>query len=362
MFEQSAIMPEGNLNRAHEDPKLIKFHSTIKMLLALFCQSLAARIAFKKTFSWLSTTASSFGPSAIFLFWIVTILPLVTVIATQDAFAQTGKVPSEVDLQYNPNNLNHNINIPAPTGLSSGKKEIHFIYRSSYSSFSCRGSSAPFITKEVRFIDGISNTRDIVKKRTNIRNGEGFTLPIELCGPEAIGKSFVINWDSTNYREGKGTEELFDDSQDHCTKTLCSTTVNIVGNQPEITISGGSAVTEGSPAVFTVTASTAPSSNLVVKLQIDDDASSDFIASGNEQSQSVTIKAGSKTAEYQVTTVDDSTDETDGTVKATVLSGTGYSWVPRNQAPLRSMIMTRSQRHPSPRRLRVRSRVPEHIM
>ena len=322
MFEQSAIMPEGNLNRAHENP----VHSNIKMLLALFCQSPTARIAFKNTFSWLSTAARSFGPSAIFLFWIVTILPLVTVIATQDAFAQNGKVEAEVDLQYIPGKTNHEINIPGPTGLSSGDKHVALIYKSSFSSFSCRGSTSPFITKEVVFDDGISTTRDIVKKM-KISNGKKVKLPIELCGPEAIGKSFVIIWDTSNYKpEGKKTEELFDAAQNHCSTTLCSTTVNIVGNQPEITISGGSAVTEGSPAEFTLTASPAPSSDLTVKLQIDDDdASSDFIAFGNEGSQTVTIKAGSKTEVYQVITVNDNKDETDGTVKATVKSGTGYT-------------------------------------
>ena len=94
---------------------------------------------------------------------------------------------------------------------------------------------------------------------------------------------------------------------------------------PTITIRGGSAVTEGGLAEFTVTASPAPSTGLTVDFRIDDDASSNFIASSDEGRKSVTITAGSSTAVYNVTTVDDSSDEPNGAVKATVLSGSGYT-------------------------------------
>ena len=87
----------------------------------------------------------------------------------------------------------------------------------------------------------------------------------------------------------------------------------------------GNTVSEGGHAEFTVTASPAPSTSLTVDLRIDDDASSNFITSSDEGRKSVTIGAGSSTAVYNVTTVDDSTDEPNGAVKATVLSGSGYT-------------------------------------
>ena len=94
---------------------------------------------------------------------------------------------------------------------------------------------------------------------------------------------------------------------------------------PIITISGGSAVTEGTAAEFTVTASSAPSANLTVNLTVADASGSDFVASSDEGSKTVTINSGATTATYSVDTVGDTTDETDGNVTVTVTSGTGYT-------------------------------------
>ena len=46
----------------------------------------------------------------------------------------------------------------------------------------------------------------------------------------------------------------------------------------------------------------------------------------------MTIAAGQTTATLQVTTVDDTTDESDSTVTATVTSGTGYTVGSRSSA------------------------------
>ena len=96
-------------------------------------------------------------------------------------------------------------------------------------------------------------------------------------------------------------------------------------NDPTITISGGSAVTEGTAAAFTVTADGAPGANLTVNLTVSDASGGDFVASGDEGSKTVTINAGATTASYSVTTQGDRTDETNGSVTVRVALGTGYS-------------------------------------
>ena len=94
---------------------------------------------------------------------------------------------------------------------------------------------------------------------------------------------------------------------------------------PQITVQGGSAVTEGGNAVFTVSASSSPSAALTVTLTVADDASSDFLNASDQGEKTVTIAAGQTSATLTVPTQDDSTDEADGSVTATVSDGTGYT-------------------------------------
>ncbi len=95
--------------------------------------------------------------------------------------------------------------------------------------------------------------------------------------------------------------------------------------EPEITIAGGAGVTEGADAVFTVTASPAPVADLTVSLTVADDASSDFLAQADEGTQTVTINGGQASADLTLTTVQDSVDEADGSVTATVTAAAGYT-------------------------------------
>ncbi len=93
---------------------------------------------------------------------------------------------------------------------------------------------------------------------------------------------------------------------------------------PGVSVSGGSAVTEGGDAVFTIT-STAPfSSAVTVVLDVSDDSSSDFLASADEGTKSVIFPAGSSSVIWSVPTDDDSTDEPNGQVTVRVRSGSGY--------------------------------------
>ena len=94
---------------------------------------------------------------------------------------------------------------------------------------------------------------------------------------------------------------------------------------PQITVQGAGAVTEGGNAVFTVSASSSPAAALTVTLTVADDASSDFLASSDEGEKTVTIASGQTSATLTVSTQNDSTDEADGSVTATVAGATGYT-------------------------------------
>ncbi len=89
---------------------------------------------------------------------------------------------------------------------------------------------------------------------------------------------------------------------------------------PEVSISAGSGVTEGGDAVFTVTASPAPSSNLDVSVTVSQ--SGDYGAATGQRTVTVPT-TGSVT--LTIATTDDSTDETDGSVTLTVNAGSGYT-------------------------------------
>ena len=93
-------------------------------------------------------------------------------------------------------------------------------------------------------------------------------------------------------------------------------------DDPVISIAAGAPVTEGTPATFTVTASSAPMTNLTVTVTVDDGAGN-FIAS--PAPTTVTILASAMMATLTVPTTDDTTDEANGMITATVEDGTGYT-------------------------------------
>ena len=96
-------------------------------------------------------------------------------------------------------------------------------------------------------------------------------------------------------------------------------------NAPVITITGGSAITEGGTARFTVTADRASTAAINISLDVSDDATSDFLAPSAEGRKSVTLPAGARSATYSVRTEDDSADEPNGQVSARIVGGTGYT-------------------------------------
>ena len=94
---------------------------------------------------------------------------------------------------------------------------------------------------------------------------------------------------------------------------------------PTVTISGGTAVTEGTGAQFTVNASPSPTTNLTVDLTVADAGGSDFVAASNEGAKTVTIPAGQTSVTYTVPTTPDAADELNGQVKVTVKGRQGYT-------------------------------------
>ena len=94
---------------------------------------------------------------------------------------------------------------------------------------------------------------------------------------------------------------------------------------PEISVSAGADVTEGTAATFTVTADRAVDAALTVTLDVTEKAGFDFVAAADEGGKTVIIPAGATSAALAVKTVDDGTDEPDGSVTATVAGGSGYT-------------------------------------
>ncbi len=103
-----------------------------------------------------------------------------------------------------------------------------------------------------------------------------------------------------------------------------STTANVADNDdpplPEISISGGPEVAEGGNVSFTVTATPAPTANLDVSVNVTQSGS----FTSQTGVQTVTISATGSTA-FTVSTDNDATDEPDGSVTATIDTGTGYT-------------------------------------
>ncbi|MCY4331137.1 MAG: leucine-rich repeat protein, partial [Cyanobacteria bacterium MAG CAR1_bin_15] len=91
---------------------------------------------------------------------------------------------------------------------------------------------------------------------------------------------------------------------------------------PTVSIAGGSAVTEGGEVVFTLTANPVPAANLAVTVSVSE--TGNVASSGATGTRTVTIGTGG-TVDFTVATEDDATDEADGSIAATVTTGTGYT-------------------------------------
>ena len=90
-------------------------------------------------------------------------------------------------------------------------------------------------------------------------------------------------------------------------------------DEPQINITAGADIIEGGDATFTLTATPAPAADLDITVEVSQ--TGDHASTG---SRAVTIPAGGS-ATLTVATTDDNTDETDGTITATINTGAGYT-------------------------------------
>lgn len=91
---------------------------------------------------------------------------------------------------------------------------------------------------------------------------------------------------------------------------------------PAISVVGGGGVTEGQSASFTVKASPVPYQSLTVKLTVSQTGT--YVAAADLGSKTITMPT-TGTATFSVDTVDDGTQETNGSVTVTIAAGTGYT-------------------------------------
>ena len=91
---------------------------------------------------------------------------------------------------------------------------------------------------------------------------------------------------------------------------------------PEISIGAAGPVTEGGTVTFTVTAAPPPSDDLSVAVTVLQGEGQDYLPDSTPTS--VTVAAGASEATFAVDIPDDTVDEPDGVLTATVVSGVGY--------------------------------------
>ncbi len=92
---------------------------------------------------------------------------------------------------------------------------------------------------------------------------------------------------------------------------------------PELSLSAGSAVDEGSNASFTITADPAPSSDLTIAYSVAQ--SGEYLAAPGAGARTTTLAAGTTSTTLTVATEDDAADEADGSVTVTIDTASGYS-------------------------------------
>ncbi len=109
-----------------------------------------------------------------------------------------------------------------------------------------------------------------------------------------------------------------------------SATVTVQDNDrapgiPEITISGGAAVTEGEAVMVTLRADRPPVIDLTIPLDVSEVGAGDFLTPFAEGRHTITLARGATTVSYAVPTYDDARDEADGAISVQVAFGTGYT-------------------------------------
>ena len=153
--------------------------------------------------------------------------------------------------------------------------------------------------------------------------GAGARTTTLAAGTTSVALSVATVDDAADEADGSVSVTLGTGTGNTVATGKGSTAVAVRDNdKPVVSITAGPGVTEGSPAAFTITADPVPAALLAVTLTITQ--SGDMAASGQTGTRTVTIPAAG-TATFSVATDDDAADEPDGTITATIDTGTGYS-------------------------------------
>ena len=148
--------------------------------------------------------------------------------------------------------------------------------------------------------------------------------------PTTGAYTLTLATDNDGTDEADGSVTVTVDAGDGYTVGTASTGTVVIADDdlppPAVSVAAKvGSITEGGDALFTVTADRAPDANLAVALTVTEAAGGDFVAAADEGARTVTIEAGETSATLTVRTDDDTVDEPDGSVSATVAAGTGYT-------------------------------------
>ncbi len=191
------------------------------------------------------------------------------------------------------------VSITAGSGITEGGT----------ASFTITASPAPASPITVKV--GVSETGDF---------GASGTATVTVSGATTT-YTVTTSDDSTDEADGSVTATLQSGSGYTVSSSQGAASVAVSDDDhptPEVSITAGSGITEGGTATFTITASPVPASPITVKVGVSQDG--DFGASG-----AATVSVSGANTTYTVTTTDDSTDEADGSVTATLQTGSGYT-------------------------------------
>ncbi len=220
-------------------------------------------------------------------FWSVRWDPVVIALQALAANSQTPSVPE--------------VSITAGSDVIEG----------SSASFSLTANPAPSANLDVTVTVTASGSYGVTTGSRTVSIGTSGTAKLTV----------VTTGDSIDEINGSATVTLVDGANYDLDSTASAATVNISDDDvPEVSITAGNDITEGSNASFTLTADPSPHTSITVNVALT--ASGDFgVTTGN---QTVTIGT-SGTATLTVATTGDTVDEVDGSVTVTVNTGNGYS-------------------------------------
>ena len=180
----------------------------------------------------------------------------------------------------------------------------------------------------------ISVTVNVTQNGNFARGGQTGTRRITIGGSGTATFSVTTNNDSTDEPNGSISAAVRSGTgyTVHSQSGSYSVTVNDDDEPlPQISISRDAAsVGEGQAVSFTLSANPTPTADLVVHLDISQRG--DFAADGATGAKTVTFPANTATATHTVATVDDDSDERDGTVTARVVSRSHYRVASTNEA------------------------------